>query len=99
MINRACRIGLLSNHDPLNFIERNLIAGAVIELGSFRAFVIGDPPGVLDASPKQLRCRRREAQDPRCAFLIASSIAAPPCVSSQRTTGVVSVRAGGQFSP
>jgi hypothetical protein len=42
--------GLLKdlNHDPLNLIQRNLIAGAVIELGGFRAFVIGDPLVVLD---------------------------------------------------
>ena len=33
------------------------------------------------------RCSRTDAQDPRRAFLIASSIAASLCVSSQRTTG------------
>ena len=41
---------------------------------------------------------RTEAQDPRRAFLIASSIAASLCVSSQRTTGVVGVRADGHPS-
>ena len=35
------------DHDSLNFIERNLITGAVIELGRFRVFVVGNLLGVL----------------------------------------------------
>jgi hypothetical protein len=31
------------DHDPLNFIERNLIAGAIIALVSFWALMAGDP--------------------------------------------------------
>ena len=49
-------------------------------------------------SGQQASVCRTDAQDPRRAFLIASSIAASLCVSSQRTTGVVGVRADGQPS-
>src|SRR5271157_540294 len=48
--------------------------------------------------PQRASVCRTDAQDPRRAFLIASSIAASLCVSSQRTTGVVGVRADGQPS-
>ena len=44
------------------------------------------------------RCRRTDAKILAARFLIASSIAASLCVSSQRTTGVVGVRADGQPS-
>ena len=49
-------------------------------------------------NPEGASVCRTDAQDPRRAFLIASSIAASLCVSSQRTTGVVGVRADGQPS-
>ena len=38
------------NPDPLDFIEVDLVAGAVIELGCLGAFVVGDPLGVLDGA-------------------------------------------------
>jgi len=36
--------------DPLNFIERDLIAGSVIELGGFWRFVGGDLLGVFQGA-------------------------------------------------
>jgi hypothetical protein len=39
-----------SNPDLLDFIEVNLVAGAVIELGRLRGFVVGDLLGVLDGA-------------------------------------------------
>ncbi len=41
---------LWSNHNPLDFIERDLIAGAVIELGCSGALVVGNLMGVLDGA-------------------------------------------------
>jgi hypothetical protein len=59
---------MISIPDPLDFIDVDLVAGAVIELGGFRAFVDGDPLGVLQrtvrlhptqgAIPPQVRRRQ-----------------------------------------
>jgi hypothetical protein len=38
------------DHDPLDFIERNLVAGAVVELSRLRGFVSGDLLGMLDGA-------------------------------------------------
>jgi hypothetical protein len=39
------------NHNPLHFIERNLITGAVVKLCGPRRFVRGDRLGILDRPP------------------------------------------------
>ncbi len=39
-----------SNHNLLDLVKRNLVAGAVIECGGFRGFVVGDLLGVLDGA-------------------------------------------------
>ena len=38
------------DHDPLNFIEGDLIAGSVIELGRLRRLVSGDLLRLLDGA-------------------------------------------------
>ena len=37
-----------SDHNPLHFVERDLIAGTVVKLGGFWAFVMGERLGLLD---------------------------------------------------
>jgi hypothetical protein len=41
---------VILNHDPLDLIQRNLIARPVIELSRLRAFVVGDLLGMLDGA-------------------------------------------------
>src|SRR4051794_14446580 len=40
----------LSNHNPLHFIERNLITSAVVKLGRARAFMRGHGLGIFERS-------------------------------------------------
>ncbi len=46
----ALRAGSALNHNPFDFIERNPVIGAVIELGGFWRFMCGDLLGVLDGA-------------------------------------------------
>src|SRR5690348_15274723 len=43
-------VGSGSNLDPLDLIERDLVAGAVVELGGARAFVRGHGLGVFESA-------------------------------------------------
>ncbi len=38
------------NHNLLYLVERDLVVGAVIELGGLRGFVVGDLLGLLDGA-------------------------------------------------
>jgi hypothetical protein len=38
--------GFFSNPDPLDFVEVDLVAGEIVELGGFRRFVDGDGLGL-----------------------------------------------------
>lgn len=42
--------GKKSNHDPLHLVERDLIAGAVVELFGLGRFLVGGGLGVLDGA-------------------------------------------------
>src|ERR1700722_15909069 len=69
---------LNSNRDPLDLIERNLIAGAIIELGRARAFVRRHRLSILQSAAgfkigRDARGAKRVATDPNARPEIGSA--------------------------
>ena len=50
LLARRNRVRTVLNRDPLHFVQRDVIAGTVVELGCARGFVSGDGLGVLDGA-------------------------------------------------
>jgi hypothetical protein len=61
------------NYDPLDLIERDLIAGAIVELGRARTLVRRHKLSILQsAAVVEIGC------DPRCAERVAANIPIEP---------------------
>jgi hypothetical protein len=50
VLNDSPRSAALSNRNPLHLVERDLVAGAIVELGGARTFVRGHRLGVLQSA-------------------------------------------------
>jgi DNA-binding response OmpR family regulator len=95
-----------SNRDPLYFIKRDLVAGAVVELGGARALVIDDDPDVralLCFALDQQGIHASEAEDGQSALalleadrfdVLITDVCLPPPMN-----GIETVRRARKLSP
>ncbi len=58
-------MGDSQNPDPLDFVEVDLVTGAVVKLGRLRAFVVGDLLGVFDSASPPITDQPNDARK-RC---------------------------------